>query len=248
MTPTFQEIHNIKQRKASDWTDELINDAINTMQLINPSIQLIEIIRTTNSVGTAGVEIAIKAEFNGNSTMFQCAIRRAFDCIEANIPLTELVKRENELFAKAQDERNRLATLNAIKEEKAAARLIVNTEKTINILADEFAKAYKQSRYSFSKFDFKVNEELMYHAKRILDANYRYGITGESALTVKADGEYIIINRFGCFVPQAFKFKFVASLSKWKCKNEKQAECIEKAWNARIHEILNPNSKDALKS
>lgn len=234
---TKQKLTPIKQRKAGDWTDTMITEAVEVLQGINPTLQLLEIVHSDFRP-----EIIIKAAFSGKFTVFQAPIPRVVDCILNDLPLAtlsaqgaeraEAIKLEREQLEIAQKAQDKQEKLNRKHAENEAA------VKAVNTVIDRFIKVAASN---------KDDMGMLYHVKRC------FGITASltttkggvvivtnprlEALTAKVSGQYLEIGKEACFVPQALSLKFKAGAG-WKCKSKEQAETIANIWNSRYAEMF----------
>lgn len=230
-------INDIKSRKCSDWTDELIREAIEFLQSLNPSLQLLEIIPDNYRP-----EAVIKATFQGKSSVFQASLPRICDCIINEMPIAALSARDSE-----QAELNKLARVKweaQQKEiEKQAKENKKNAEneevvKTVNTVIDRYIKVVESGKEEMG---------LLYHVNRCKGLATKHTTSNGGvmtvtnprldALTAKANGQYVEIGKEACFMPQAIFLKFKSGCG-WKCKSKAQAEIIVVTWNARLEEMM----------
>ena len=224
-------IKAIRQTKVEEWTDEKIASAIEILNLVNPTIELLDVIK-----GGFRPEIVIRGTFAGKTTVFRAAIPRVCDCVVNDVPFHVLTAKESERAEELRLTNMKYEAQRKITEKKAAddkkKAEIESIIKAVNMVIDHFVRSALSGTEVLG---------MQYHVTRCRNlpevSNSWNPISRSEAMTPKTNGQFLEIGRECCFLPKALNLNFKSGAG-WRCKSKAQAEAIAKAWNARLDEVM----------
>ena len=211
-------IEQIKRMTRHDWTDELINEAIESLKEINPTLEIIQIV-----INCDRPEVVVRGVFNGRQAVFQAPMIAFANCVVENLSLTELYAKT---ITDRENEKKKLIDI-----EKAKSKVLAEANKktkqnqttlVINTLVDNFIKAVQG----------EDETGLTYHVSRCKSVR-----CVNQVLIAGTVGQYVTIGREGCFLPQTLDLTYKNGVG-WKARSKDTAELIATTWNNRLEEML----------
>lgn len=233
---TICKLKEIKRTKDSTWSKKKITDAINTIKIGNPTVQVIELTNGTPP------EIVIRGSFSGKCTVFQSTIPRIIDCIIKDMPLDSLRVHESERFAQLNFERVKFIADKKEKDkreiEEKRKKSLEEDIKTVNRVIDRFIETAKSGINNYClQYHVDRCRNLPQKADTLIDGVVTVEYPFFAAMAAKTSGPFLEIGREYFFIPKALELKYKCGAG-WRCRNIAQAEAILSTWEARRAEVV----------